>query len=93
MLFSNRYTGYVIFLTVLNMSESNEFVSCLIALTSWTNLQSPIGQNVLLRFFSLVGWSGGGGGGIFLMMPAVMIQSNKKLLNLTFFILFGRKFS
>ena len=58
--------------TVLNMTS--EFASCLIAVTSWAKLQSPIGQCLMLSFPHL--W---GVGSIFLMMPAAMIQSNEIL--------------
>ena len=36
------------------MSEYSQFVSCLDALTSWAKLQSPIGQNLILKVFLFV---------------------------------------
>ena len=44
---------YGILPTVLNMSGSSQFVSCLIALTSWAKLHSPTGQNLILSFSHL----------------------------------------
>ena len=36
------------------MNEYSQFVSCLDALTSWAKLQSPIGQNLILKVFLFV---------------------------------------
>ena len=63
----------------LKMSGSSRFVSCAIAVKFWVKLQSPIGYTLVAFFFIR--------GSIFLMTLAVIIQSHKKSLLSTFFIL------
>lgn len=70
------------FAEVLDLSWSSQFVSCLIAVTYQAQLDSLIGQNLIIEFYSFVVW-----------VAAAMIQSQIKLLLSTLFIFFGRNCS
>ena len=44
------------FVQVSNMNRFSIFVSCLIPMKYWAKLDSLIGQNLIIEFYSFVGW-------------------------------------
>lgn len=73
-------------MTVLTISGSNRFVSCLISQTSWAKFLPPTWENSILMFFSFVGWVGH----IFDDARSNDLNSWTIVVFLTRFILFGR---